>query len=96
MIELAGPRDYTGHDVAAALAKLTGKPVTAQDAPLDAVVPTFTSFGLSAAVAELYREMYAGIASGHVAWQGGAARQVRGTVEIGDTLGALLAATARG
>jgi hypothetical protein len=74
---------------------VTGKPVTAQDAPLDAVVPTFKSFGLSEAVAELYREMYAGIASGHVAWQGGAARQVRGTVEVAETLGGLLAASAR-
>jgi uncharacterized protein YbjT (DUF2867 family) len=95
IIELAGPRDYTAHDVAAALAKLTGKPVTAQDAPLDAVVPTFTSLGVSQAAAELYREMFAGIASGHIAWQGGAARQVRGTVEVGETLGALLAAPAR-
>lgn len=96
VIELAGPRDYTGHDVAAALATLTGKPVTAQDAPLDAVVPTFTGFGLSQAVAELYREMYAGIASGHVAWEGGAARQVRGTVDIAETLGNLLAASRAG
>jgi hypothetical protein len=31
-----------------------------------------------------------------VAWQGGAARQVRGTVEVAETLGALLAAPARG
>src|SRR3954470_14758557 len=44
VIELSGPRDYTAHDVAAALAALTGKPVAAQDAPLDAVVPTFTGF----------------------------------------------------
>jgi uncharacterized protein YbjT (DUF2867 family) len=92
VIELSGPRDYTGHDVAAALAALTGAPVAAQDAPLDAVVPAFTALGISRAVAELYREMYAGIASGHVAWQGGAARAVRGTVDIADTLGALLAA----
>jgi NAD(P)H dehydrogenase (quinone) len=95
IVELAGPRDYTAQDVAAALATLTGKPVVAQDAPLDAVVPTFTSFGVSQAVGELYREMFAGIASGHIAWQGGAARQVRGTVEVADTLGALLAAPAR-
>lgn len=94
VIELAGPRDYTGHDVAAALAAVAGKPVVAQDAPLDAVVPAFTGLGISRAVAELYREMYAGIASGHVAWQGGAARSVRGSVDIADTLRALLAASA--
>ena len=90
IIELAGPRDYTGTEVAAILAKLTGKPVAVQDAPLDAVVPMFTSFGISAPVAALFREMYEGIASGRVAYEGGAARSVRGTVEVGETLAALL------
>ncbi|MEO7091619.1 MAG: NmrA family NAD(P)-binding protein, partial [Polyangiales bacterium] len=90
IIELAGPRDYTGADIAAILAKLTGKPVAVQDAPLDAVVPMFTSFGLSATVADLYREMYEGIASGRVAYEGGSARSLRGTVDVGETLKALL------
>ncbi len=89
-IELAGPRDYTAEDAAAALSKITGKTITATDAPLDAVVPTFTSFGLSTAVALLYREMYEGIMSGRVAPEAGN-RSVRGSVEIGETLGALLA-----
>jgi len=88
VIELAGPRDYTGTEVAAALSTVAGKPIAAQVGPLDAVVPTFTSFGVHAASAELYREMYAGVASGRVAWEG--ARQTRGTVEVGDTLKALL------
>lgn len=91
VIELAGPRDYTGAEIAAVLSTITGKPIAAQDAPLEAVVPTFTSFGLSAAVAELFREMYAGIAAGIVAPEGGKARQVRGTIEVAETLGALLA-----
>lgn len=91
VIELAGPRDYAATDVAAILTELTGKPITAQDAPLDAVVPTFTSFGLSAQVAELYREMYAGIMSGRVA-QAPGAKVVRGTVELRETLAALLRA----
>lgn len=90
VIELAGPRDYTGTEVAAILSKLVGKPIAAQVGPLDAVVPTFTSFGIHAASAELYREMYAGIASGRVAYEGGSARSVRGTVDIGETLAALL------
>jgi uncharacterized protein YbjT (DUF2867 family) len=94
VIELAGPRDYTASDVAAALARITGRTVAAQDAPLDAVVPTFAGFGVSRAVAELYREMYAGIASGRVAFEGGAARHVRGTVDVEDTLKALVAAAA--
>jgi hypothetical protein len=95
VIELAGPRDYTPAEVAAAAAQVTGKPVVAQVAPLDAVVPTLTSFGISRAAAGLYREMFAGVASGRVAFEGGGARQLRGTVEIAETLKALIAAAAK-
>ena len=91
-IELAGPRDYSADDVAAALTTLTGRPVAAADAALDAVVPTFTSFGLSPAFAGLFREMYAGVISGRVAWQGGAARAIRGQVDIADVLGPIVKA----
>lgn len=89
-IELSGPRDYTAEDVAAAISTITGKTIPAVDAPLDAVVPTFTSFGLSTAVALLYREMYEGIVNGRVAPEAGN-RAVRGSVEVGETLAALLA-----
>lgn len=93
VIELAGPRDASPDDVAAVLAKLTGTSVAPAEAPLDAVVPTFTSFGISAQVAELYREMFAGIASGRVAWEG-TEPTVRGTVSIDEVLGGLLARSA--
>src|SRR5204862_6697508 len=66
VIELAGPREVGGADVEAALTKITGTPVQVVAAPLDAVVPTFTGFGISAAVAGLYKEMYEGILSGRV------------------------------
>lgn len=82
IIELAGPRDYAPADVAAAI----GKPV--QEVPLDAVVPTYTGFGVSVASAELFREMYGAIASGHVAFE---RAPTRGTVEIDTTLRHLLA-----
>ncbi|MDB4961245.1 MAG: uncharacterized protein JWP01_1244 [Myxococcales bacterium] len=88
--ELSGPRDYSASDVAAALSSITGASVAAQGAPLEAVVPTFTSFGMSAGVAELYREMYAAIPAGKLVWEGGAARQVRGSVELEETLRGLL------
>lgn len=90
IIELSGPRDVNANDVAAAATKLTGKPVTASEAPTSAVVPTYTSFGLSAEVADLFREMYEGIASGKVAWEGGTARAVRGSVDIAETLKQLI------
>jgi uncharacterized protein YbjT (DUF2867 family) len=89
VIELSGPRDYSAVDAAAALAKLTRKPVVATDVPLDAVVPTYTKVGIGQATAELFREMYAGVASGHIAHEGGSARRVRGTVELAETLAAL-------
>jgi uncharacterized protein YbjT (DUF2867 family) len=91
VIELAGPRDYTPADIAAAAAALAGRRVDAQDAPLDAVVPTFTSFGLSPAFAGLFRELYAGIIAGRVTWQGAPARQVRGSVTVESFLRPLLA-----
>jgi uncharacterized protein YbjT (DUF2867 family) len=90
VIELAGPREVSGEDVARALTKLTGKPVTVQVAPLDAVVPTFRRFGFSKQVAELFRELYEGIISGRVAKEGGKARALRGTVGIEETLAKLL------
>jgi uncharacterized protein YbjT (DUF2867 family) len=90
VIELSGPREYSTNDVAAALGKITGSKIAAQEAPLAAVVPTFTSFGVSAPVAELFREMYQGITEGKLAWEGGSARSVRGTVEIEETLRKLL------
>jgi uncharacterized protein YbjT (DUF2867 family) len=90
VIELAAPRDYSPDDIAAALTAITGKPVRAQQFPLDGVVPTFTQFGISVPVAELYREMYAGFATEHVRWEG-KGRAVRGTVTAKDVLAAIVA-----
>ena len=47
IVELAGPEEYSPDQVAAALGQILGKSVTAQHAPLSAVVPTFKSFGFS-------------------------------------------------
>lgn len=81
IIELAGPRDYSSRDIAAVLGKILGKSVEAAVAPLEAVVPTFTSFGISAHMAGLFQEMYDGIAKGVVAFEGKGARLVRGQVD---------------
>jgi uncharacterized protein YbjT (DUF2867 family) len=90
VIELVGPSDVSGADVGRALTAITGFPVTVQTAPLDALVSTFTGFGASKQTAELYREMTAGFIAGHVAWERGSARAVRGTVTIEQTLRTLL------
>jgi len=75
IIEIQGPSPASPRDVANALARRLGKPVTPVEAPLDAVVPTFTSLGLSADAATLFREMYEGIVAGRLAPVGPPAEQ---------------------
>jgi uncharacterized protein YbjT (DUF2867 family) len=89
VIELSGPVDLSPNDVAAALGRILGRSVKVIEAPLEAVVSTFTSFGISANVAELFRQMYDGVAKGKVAWEGTGAEAVRGTRTIEETLRAL-------
>lgn len=88
VIELSGPSDVSPNDVAAAFSRILGKPVSVAEAPLDAVVPTFTSFGISENVAGLFREMYQGLADGTVVAAPG--EHVRGTTSLETTLRALL------
>lgn len=88
VIELSGPSDVSPNDVAAAFSRILGKPVSVAEAPLDAVVPTFTSFGISENIAGLFREMYQGLADGTVVAAPG--EHVRGTTSLETTLRALL------
>lgn len=88
IIELSGSTDPTPNEIAAAAAKVLGKPVKAVQAPLEAVVPTFTSFGISENVASLFQEMYAGIGSGRVAAEP-SNEKARGTVSLEETVRAL-------
>jgi uncharacterized protein YbjT (DUF2867 family) len=85
IIELEGPRDYSSRDIAAVLTKIFGKPVEVDAAPVTAVTPVFTGFGASPNVAGLFQEMYEGIASGLVAFDG-KGRRVRGSVDAETTL----------
>ena len=90
VIELSGPRDYTPEDVAASLARVTGKSVTAQHVPEEAIVPTLMAAGLNHHWAELYRELTHALNDGHMAWEGGRARAMRGTTEIDTVLSKLI------
>ncbi|MEO8383321.1 MAG: NmrA family NAD(P)-binding protein [Acidobacteriota bacterium] len=89
ILELAGPADYTPAEVAASVGRILGKEIKLAEAPLDAVVPTFTSFGISEHLAGLYREMYEGLISGHVAWDGKGERKA-GTTTPEQVLGEML------
>jgi uncharacterized protein YbjT (DUF2867 family) len=90
VIELAGPRDYTPEDVAASLSRVTGQPVTAQQGPEEAIVPALMGAGMNRHWAELYRELTHALNDGHMAWEGGRARAVRGTTEIDTVLSKLV------
>jgi len=90
VIELSGPTDPTPGDVAAAAARLFGRPVKVAEAPLAAVVPTLTGFGLSAGMARLLEEMYAGVLDGTVAWEGRGAEAQRGRVGLDEGLRSLV------
>jgi uncharacterized protein YbjT (DUF2867 family) len=84
IVELSGPK-RTMNDAASALAAITGKPVEVKAFPLEAMVPTLTSMGLSPEVAEMYREMTDGIVRGHVAFETGR-RHVLGTTTLDEVL----------
>lgn len=73
VIEITGPADYTPEDIAAAF----GPDTQLLTHPIEAVEPTFLSFGFSPNMAALYREMIEGVNSGHVAYTG---TPKRGTV----------------
>jgi len=94
IIELVGPAGWTPEDVAQSLARLLGREVRVQGLPLAAVVPAFTSSGMTIGTAKLFQEMIEGINRGHVAAEGGRAVRRRGTLGPGDVLGSLLTHTA--
>ena len=88
VIELSGPVDVTPAGVAAAVGELLGRTVNVVEAPLDAVVPTFMSFGMSQHMAEIYREMYAGFIAGGIRWEGTGER-IRGSIGVKEGLRAM-------
>ncbi len=85
IVEMAGPEEYSPEQVASALGQILGKTVTAQQAPLSAVVPTFKSFGFSDEAANLFEEMYASFSKGTIGYEH-SDKLVRGTVTLSDAL----------
>jgi uncharacterized protein YbjT (DUF2867 family) len=90
VVGLAGPADPTGTEVAAAVGRLLGRPVGLAAHPVAAAAGGLEAAGVPAPWAKLYAEMYAGISSGRVAFDG--VRVVRGAVGVQDGLAPLLGA----
>jgi NAD(P)H dehydrogenase (quinone) len=89
VIELAGPREYSPRDVAAALADAVGKPIAVQEAPEDAMEPALAAAGMNAEWTRLFKELIHGLNTGIVVWEGGHPLW-RGETDIQTVLSALL------
>src|SRR5882672_10104777 len=71
IIELAGPREYTPRDVAAAVEQIVGKPIDVQQAPEQAMALALMGAGMNAEWARLFQELTHGINADVVVWEGG-------------------------
>lgn len=89
-IELAGPKDYSFTDAAAAFCQALGKPVSAVAIPPEGIVAALTQAGVGEEMAGLTREMAVGMDAGRVSFAGGAARAMRGKVPLAAVVGQLL------
>lgn len=87
VIELAGPRDYTPEEVAAAFARALGRSVAVVPVPEAQIEPALTSAGFKPKLAALFREMNVGVNSGRIAWSG---KPVRGRVAVDDVVRAIV------
>ena len=84
VVELGGPRDYSARDAAAAMGAVLGREVAPVQPPREAWVSILEGAGLGAAYARLVAEMYDGINSGHVTFEG-VADQRRGARTLQET-----------
>jgi uncharacterized protein YbjT (DUF2867 family) len=86
VLELLGPAEYSPEDVAKAVGRHLGREVSVQQLPLTAVVPTFTSIGFTENVARLFEEMYRGMETGRIRFEGQGAAHPRGLVTLAEGL----------
>ena len=93
IIELAGPRDYSPEDIASVLSSLLNRDVRVQSLPPGGGAQMFKSFGATDEVARLFEEIYTGVNSGRVAYEGGSAEFRRGSVSAQEALAGMLRQT---
>jgi uncharacterized protein YbjT (DUF2867 family) len=93
VVDVKGPRGSFAK-AAQVLSELTAKPIRVAEAPMDAAVPTLTSFGFPTDLAELYRDMMAGMLSGLIRFEPGH-EQIIGKTPLKQVLAELLAQNAK-
>lgn len=89
VVELAGPREYSPRDVAAAITEILGKPIAVEQGPVEAMAQALQSAGVSPVWAQLYQEMTLGSNTGLVDWEKGRERE-RGTTDVKTVLSTLV------
>jgi uncharacterized protein YbjT (DUF2867 family) len=89
IIELAGPREYSPREVAAAVGRIVGKPIEVQQAPEEAMAPALMGAGMNAEWARLFQELTRGLNANIAVWEGGHPLW-RGETELQTVLATLL------
>lgn len=87
VLELAGPRDYTPEEVAAAFGRALGRAVNVVPVSDAQIVPALTGAGMKPKLAALFREMIGSLNAGRLQWNG---TPTRGRVAIDDVARALV------
>ena len=90
VVELSGPEDVSPSDVAGALSKILETEVEPLEEPLDQVAEAFTGMGFSPELAQMYQQLYQGIASRKLAFEHPES-VIRGTDTLEHTLRGMLA-----
>jgi uncharacterized protein YbjT (DUF2867 family) len=85
IIELTGPATYSFADAAAEATKILGRQVVPVPLPIEAMVPTLMSFGMSANFAGLTREVSEGFGAGRIRFDG-KGRAIRGATTLAQVL----------
>jgi uncharacterized protein YbjT (DUF2867 family) len=92
IIQLSGPREYSPNDVAAALGRVVGKPIIAEQHPEETTAAELLAAGMNPEWSRLFQELTHGINAGRVAWEAGHPSW-RGETDAETVLAALVSGT---
>lgn len=90
VVHIEGPRRYTANHVAATLAALAGRPVTARELPRPEWLPVLVRAGLGESYARLVIELYDAHNQGRIDAEGAAGQVRYGRTELAEVFASLL------
>ena len=71
IIHLAGPREYSPVDIAAALGRVVGKRIVPQQLPDETMATALVAAGMSPELSRLFQELTHGHNTGRIVWEAG-------------------------